>query len=181
MYLAVSGTCYWCMEAVFSSLRGVSDVEQGFVKSKDGRYVEAAVFRIDESITRLEDIVSVHLATHSSTANHSARKKYPSAIYPMESNRLGQCDFAIGLAAKAYSEAVITQAKPFVAFYPNPNTQQHYFWRQPDKPFCQNTILPKLKALAVRFPTLIKPKAVQYLSASINAKQAKEKRREGAF
>ena len=121
-------------------------------------------------------MICAHLATHACTANHSARDKYPSAIYPLDNSKIGQCQFAISLAAKAYSVPVITQTKRFIAFYPTPYAQQNYFWRQTDKPFSQNTILPKLKTLAIRFPTQIKPRVVQYLSASIGAMREKEKR-----
>ncbi|MFS1873544.1 peptide methionine sulfoxide reductase [Enterovibrio norvegicus] len=167
MYIAVSGTCYWCMEAVFNALNGVSNVEQGFVKSHDGKYVEAAFFAFDEKTISLEDIARVHLSTHSCTSNHSARERYPSAMYPLSSDQHAAVMSAIALAARDYDAPVITTAKPFVAFYPNPSAVQNYFWRQPTKPFCGSKILPKLKALAVTFPRLIKPSAVRYLRETI--------------
>ncbi len=167
MYLAVSGTCYWCMEAVFNALNGVSNVEQGFVKSQDGKYVEAAFFAFDEKTISLEDIARVHLSTHSCTSNHSAREKYPSAMYPLVNHQHGAVTNAIALAARDYDAPVITTAKPFVAFYPNPSAMQNYFWRQPDKPFCGAKILPKLKTLAITFPRLIKPSAVHHLREAI--------------
>lgn len=172
MYLAVSGTCYWCMEATFRSVRGVYNVEQGFVKSTQGNYAEAALMRVDENEITLEEVICIHLASHASTANHSARGKYPSAVYPMDSSQLGRCQDAIAATALTTGEAVVTQALPFAAFYPNPNSQQDYFWRQPEKPFCQRTILPKLNKLAVTFPRQIKPEAAQFLCEEILKKQA---------
>ncbi|MEZ8141830.1 peptide methionine sulfoxide reductase [Enterovibrio norvegicus FF-33] len=167
MYLAVSGTCYWCMEAVFSSLRGVSNVEQGFVASKQGKYVEAAFFAFDEKTVSLEDIARVHLSTHSCTSNHSAREKYPSAMYAIDKQQHAAVANAIAIAASDFDAPVMTSAKPFVAFYPNPSAVQNYFWRQPDKPFCDSKILPKLKTLAITFPRLVKPSAVQYLRETV--------------
>ncbi|MBV7297473.1 peptide-methionine (S)-S-oxide reductase [Enterovibrio paralichthyis] len=172
MYLAVSGTCYWCMEAIFRAVRGVSSVEQGFVKTRGSHFVEAALMELDEKILPLNALVRIHLSSHAATANHSARGKYPSAVYPMDSAQLIRCKQAIASAALENGEAVVTQALPFLAFYPNPAKQQDYFWRQPEKPFCQRTILPKLKALALGFPRAITPQAAQFLRDEVYKQQA---------
>ncbi|KXF79909.1 peptide-methionine (S)-S-oxide reductase [Enterovibrio coralii] len=170
MYIAVSGTCYWCMEAVFRSLNGVSRVEQGFVKSSSGQHCEAVFCFVDVSSLSLKDFVGVHLATHASTSNHSGRAKYPSAIYPVSPNDEALVTAALRKCEKAFDEPVITEIRPFVAFYPTKNTQQDYFWRQPEKPFCQRTIFPKLQALALSHPHLLSVTASEFIQGTLSAR-----------
>ncbi|MDD1781396.1 peptide-methionine (S)-S-oxide reductase [Enterovibrio sp. ZSDZ35] len=170
MYIAVSGTCYWCMEAVFRALKGVSRVEQGFVKSRGNKDSEAVFCFVDVCSISLKDVVSVHLATHACTANHSSRKKYPSAIYPVSANDTKLVTAALEDSAKAFDLPVVTEVRPFVAFYPTKRAQQNYFWRQTEKPFCQGTILPKLQALALSHPHLLTASAMTFLQGTLTSR-----------
>ncbi|PKF49494.1 peptide-methionine (S)-S-oxide reductase [Enterovibrio nigricans] len=170
MYIAVSGTCYWCMEAVLRSLKGISRVEQGFVKTNVGPDCEAVLCFVDLSSITLKDVVSAHLATHACTANHSSRQKYPSAIYPVSANDTKLVTAALEAGAKAFDLPVVTEVRPFAAFYPTKRAQQNYFWRQTEKPFCQGTILPKLQALALSHPHLLTTNAMAFLQGTLTRK-----------
>ncbi|WP_028022930.1 peptide-methionine (S)-S-oxide reductase [Enterovibrio calviensis] len=164
MYLAVSGTCYWCMEAIFCALRGVSEVEQGFLVTEDRRHVEAVLFRIDESEISLEDTIRVHLDSHACTSNHSFRDTYPSFVFPINSAHLQRCKTALDHVAEEYIKPVVTKVAPMVAFYPTPARQQNYYWRNPSKPFCQRVIAPKMQVLKELYPTLLSQSAFAFLS-----------------
>ncbi|WP_281545754.1 peptide-methionine (S)-S-oxide reductase [Grimontia sp. SpTr1] len=164
MYLAVSGTCYWCMEAIFNALKGVSNVEQGFLVTEDRKHVEAVLFRINEEEISLEDVIRVHLDSHACTSNHSFRESYPSAIYPTNTGHTAQCTEALENAASDYAKPVVTKVSPMVAFYPTPARQQNYFWRNPAKPFCRRVIAPKMEVLKELYPQLLSQNAFDYLS-----------------
>ncbi|WP_325893497.1 peptide-methionine (S)-S-oxide reductase [Grimontia sp. NTOU-MAR1] len=164
MYLAVSGTCYWCMEAIFNALKGVSDVEQGFLVTEDSKHVEAVLFRFDEEVISLDEVIRVHLDSHACTSNHSFRESYPSAIYPTNAAHMEKCSKALASAASDYVNPLVTKVVPMVAFYPTPARQQNYFWRNPSKPFCRRVIAPKMEVLKELYPQLLSRDAFTYLS-----------------
>ncbi|MEM9546265.1 MAG: peptide-methionine (S)-S-oxide reductase [Bacteroidota bacterium] len=75
------GGCHWCTEAVFQSLNGVTEVEQGWIASKEAPLLsEAVIVHYDEKIIDLTILIEIHLRTHSATSSHSMRSKYRSAI-----------------------------------------------------------------------------------------------------
>lgn len=81
--VSLGGSCHWCTEAIFQSLKGVTTVFQGWEASTDENtsFSEAVTIDYDETIITLKSLVEIHLHTHSSTSNHSFRKKYRSAVY----------------------------------------------------------------------------------------------------
>lgn len=164
MYLAVSGTCYWCMEAVFCAVKGISDVEQGFLVMEGRRHAEAVWFRINEAEISLEDVIRVHLESHACTSNHSFREMYPSAIYPTNMAHFEQCANALEQVATGYEKPVVTRVELMGAFYPTPAHQQNYFWQNPHKPFCRRVITPRLDMLKRRHPQLLSQDAFAYLA-----------------
>ena len=80
------GGCHWCTEAVFQSLIGIDKVEQGWIAS-NGKYFnfsEGVIIHFDNNIIDLRLLITIHLYTHSSMANHAMRNKYRSAIYTFD-------------------------------------------------------------------------------------------------
>ena len=69
------GGCHWCTEGVFQSLRGVSQVDQGFVQSDApaDTWAEGVVVTFDPKVIQLETLSEVHLRTHSATRARSPR------------------------------------------------------------------------------------------------------------
>lgn len=62
------GGCHWCTEAVFQALCGVSNVEQGYIKSlpPHDSFFEAVVVTLDPKDIPLDVLIYVHLRTHAS-------------------------------------------------------------------------------------------------------------------
>src|SRR3954451_12716902 len=81
--IGFGGGCHWCTEAVFLSLKGVEQVEQGWIASQPpyDAFSEAVVVTYDPLVITLTDLITIHLHTHASTSNHSMRQKYRSAVY----------------------------------------------------------------------------------------------------
>ncbi|RKN29908.1 peptide methionine sulfoxide reductase, partial [Aquimarina sp. AD1] len=81
--IGLGGGCHWCTEAVFQSLKGITSVEQGYIKStgNNNSFSEAVIIVFSPEIISLKDLIEIHLLTHKSTSNHSFREKYRSAIY----------------------------------------------------------------------------------------------------
>jgi len=94
------GGCHWCTEGVFDAVRGVARVEQGFIAgpSPDEAFSEAVRVSFDPRAAALEELIAIHLATHSSQSNHALRERYRSAVYVLDSAQAARGD-PRGLAA----------------------------------------------------------------------------------
>ena len=67
------GGCHWCTEGVFQALRGVGQVEQGFLQSEApaDAWAEGVIVTFDPSVIGLTTLSEVHLRTHSATRARS--------------------------------------------------------------------------------------------------------------
>jgi peptide-methionine (S)-S-oxide reductase len=112
------GGCHWCTEAVFLSLKGVQQVEQGWITSQPpyDAFSEAVIVTYDPAIITLADLIAVHLYTHASTSNHSMRRKYRSAVYWFNEEEETIVREIITSLQSQFNEPIITQVIPFSAF-----------------------------------------------------------------
>lgn len=153
MILGFGGGCHWCTEAVFQSLKGVSAVEQGYVASTDenSSFSEAVLVHFSSVEIPLKILVEIHLRTHKSTSNHSFRNKYRSAIYFFEEAVIEELKCIIDELQSEFDNPIITKVLPFKEFKPSREEIQNYYLKNPNKPFCNTYISPKLKMLKDQF------------------------------
>ncbi|WP_394391604.1 peptide-methionine (S)-S-oxide reductase [Shewanella woodyi] len=147
--LGLSGTCYWCTEAIFQSLTGVEAVEQGWISSigDDDWFSEGVMVTFNPELISLKNLIDVHLHTHSSTRNHSMRDRYRSGVYAIEHQQLNEIADALMVLQSEFTEKLITQAYVFNLFKPSADEMQNYYYKDTERPFCQNIITPKLQKL----------------------------------
>ena len=147
--IGLGGGCHWCTEAVYASLKGVTSVEQGWISSNapNDAFSEAVLIGMNEKEISLYDVIEIHLYTHSATSNHAMRKKYRSAIYTMTQRDKKRVEQVLKKLAKNYSAPLITQALLFKEFKRSEEVYLAYYYKSPDKPFCQTYIQPKLEKL----------------------------------
>lgn len=151
--IAFGGGCHWCTEAVFQSLIGVTDVAQGWVKSTDENdtFSEAVIVQFDENTIPLKVLIEIHLRTHKSTVQHSMRKKYRSAIYYYDQSQQKEVSEILQTLQADFEDNIITKVLPFVAFKASRSAITNYYYSNPQKPFCEQFINPKLKLLLNAF------------------------------
>ena len=155
--IGFGGSCHWCTEAIFQSLKGVQQVSQGWIAA-DGEaasFSEAVVVEFDPAVISLETLIAVHLHTHSCTSVHIMRLKYRSAVYIFQDEQGRAARQAISELQPDFEECIITEVLPFREFKGNTENYLNYYYSDPAKPFCQNIINPKLKILMKRFGTLV--------------------------
>ncbi|OEF28136.1 peptide-methionine (S)-S-oxide reductase [Vibrio rumoiensis] len=168
--VALSGSCYWCMEAIFQSLKGITHVNQGWIAKKDptitGSHTsnepsyheptyEAVLITYDPSIIPLEVIIDIHIHTHSSTHQHALRSRYPSAVYAYDADDLVMIETILHQFKKRFESTLLTQAFMAGNFIPSKQSMQDYFYSNPDKPFCQTIISPKLRKLMSEYASWV--------------------------
>ncbi|MGC6429918.1 MAG: peptide-methionine (S)-S-oxide reductase [Jejuia sp.] len=151
--IAFGGGCHWCTEAVFQSLIGVSIVEQGFVASiaENDAFSEAVIVHFDDTKILLSTLVEVHLRTHKSTSNHSRIDKYRSAIYTYSTRQHQEVISKLEILQFQFRDKLITQVLPFKRFKASRKQIQNYYYSNPEKPFCESFINPKLQMLLKKF------------------------------
>jgi len=152
--IAFGGGCHWCTEAIFDHLKGVSLVEQGWVNSTDEvarAFSEAVIVHFDAQIISLNTLIEIHLFTHNSTSNHAFRKKYRSAVYSFSKEQELESQEILREKQKMFEKPLVTRVYPFSSFKLNEDQYLGYYKKNPEKPFCQVRIEPKLKVLFERF------------------------------
>jgi peptide-methionine (S)-S-oxide reductase len=156
--IGLGGGCHWCTEAVFASLKGVATVQQGWIASNtpNDAFSEAVIITYDAAIISLKDLIDIHLHTHSSTANHSMRGKYRSAVYYFNEADKEPIENILLELQPEFALPIITEALPFVQFKLSVPEQLNYYYSNPEKPFCKLYIDPKLQMLRQKFSRIAK-------------------------
>lgn len=175
MQVAVfGGGCFWCTEAVFRALRGVSSVMPGYAggqmpkptyeKICDGDTGHAEVIRIefDPSQISFEDLLTVFFATHNPTTlnrqGNDVGTQYRSIIlYTNEEQKKIAEMFIKKLdEGDTTGKPVVTEVVSLQEFFEAESYHQDYFTKNPDNGYCQFAINPKLEKVKERFHQLLK-------------------------
>ncbi len=156
--IGLGGGCHWCTEAVFQSLKGVSRVEQGYIRSTDENnyFSEAVIVHYNPKIISTRDLIEIHLYTHKSTSNHSFRKKYRSAIYYFSLSEKQPIKNILDSLQLLFESPLITEVLAFDEFKPSRDELHNYYLENPKKPFCKRYIDPKLDLLRKKYSTNVK-------------------------
>ena len=171
----IANGCFWCTEAVFSMLRGVSSVVSGYAGGKmenpdydqvstgQTGHAEAIKIEFDPKQISFEDLLIVFFNTHDpTTLNRQGADigtQYRSGIFYTNAAQKTTAESVIKelTDAKAYEKPIVTEVVPLVKFYPAEEYHQGYFKNNRANPYCQIVIAPKLEKFEKRFAELLKP------------------------
>jgi peptide-methionine (S)-S-oxide reductase len=158
----------WCTEAVFQSLRGVTKVQQGYIASSENHtsFSEAVIVHFNPNEVRVKILIEIHLRTHKSTSSHSMRSRYRSAIYTFSNQQKNNAIKWVSHFQKDFEHQLITLVLPFIQFKESRESIQNYYYNNPEKPFCQRFIDPKLQILLTRFSDQVQKEKVTHLQTT---------------
>src|SRR5687768_12000897 len=173
----VAGGCFWCTEAVFRDVIGVSQVESGYIGGSvpDPTYkqvcsgttghAEAIRVTYDSAVISYAEILDVFLGTHDPTQlnrqGNDVGTQYRSAIFPLDDVQRAEAAAAIGRwneehGAQDGKRAVTTIEGP-AEWYPAEDYHQEYWEGEGQRnPYCMATIPPKLLKLRKSFQAKVK-------------------------
>ncbi|MDQ6780163.1 MAG: peptide-methionine (S)-S-oxide reductase MsrA [Candidatus Eremiobacteraeota bacterium] len=173
--VVLAGGCFWGMEAVFESLKGVSNVVSGYaggskltahydiVSTGMTGHAESVEITYDAAQISFDQILKVYfLVAHDPTQLNrqgpDSGSQYRSAIfYTNEAQKSAAQRFIQRLQdAKTFHDPIVTQLVPLQAFYPAEEHHQHFVARNPDYPYVVYNDRPKLEHLRRQFPQLVK-------------------------
>ncbi len=165
----LGGGCFWCLEAVFESLRGVQRVVSGYaggavaepsyqaVCSGTTGHAEVVQIDFDPAQITFDDLLDVFFATHDPTTINrqgaDVGTQYRSVIFPQSpaQETAARAKIAALDAANTFAKAIVTTIEPAATFYPAEAYHQQYFSGHQSQPYCQMVIAPKLKKLREKF------------------------------
>ena len=165
--LIVGGGCFWCTEAVFELLRGVSDVESGYANGHTlnptyrdictGETGHAEVIKItyDDKVIDLDTLFDVFFATHNPTTLNrqgaDTGTQYRSCICYQNEEELEAAKRAIERAQENHSDPIVTTLEPLQNYYPAEAYHQDYYRQNAMQGYCMAVIPPKIKKLQEKF------------------------------
>ncbi|MBT8300839.1 MAG: peptide-methionine (S)-S-oxide reductase [Maribacter sp.] len=158
--IGFGGGCHWCTEAVFQSLSGVYQVDQGYIAStgENSNFSEAVIVHYNPKEINLQLLTEIHLRTHKSTVDYQLRSKYRSALYVFSAQQSEKATQIINSLQKDFDTKLITKVLSFHKYKPSQSRFANYYFSNPDKPFCKNHIDPKLNILLKLYSNQINSK-----------------------
>lgn len=168
------GGCFWCTEAVFAMLKGVSKVESGYAGGERenpsyeqvsaGATGHAEVIRVtyDPAIISYDDLMTVFFGSHDPTTlnrqGNDVGTQYRSVIFYADEHEREIAQRLSEEIQRSLTDGsrVVTQIVPFVNFYPAEAYHANYYEMNTDAPYCQIIIEPKIEKVRKRFAELVK-------------------------
>ena len=169
----LAGGCFWCTEAVFLDIAGVSSVESGYtggsVDSPTYRQVcggatghaEAIRITFDPEVIGYGDLLDIFFATHNPTElnrqGNDVGTQYRSAIFPQDEAQEAEARAGIERAQADQKAPVVTTIEPKSIWYPAEADHQDYWATEGQRnPYCMAIIPPKLAKLRKSFQARLK-------------------------
>jgi peptide-methionine (S)-S-oxide reductase len=170
----VAGGCFWCTEAVFRDVIGVSEVESGYIGgtvsiptykqvcSGTTGHAEAIRVTYDPDVISYAEILDVFLGTHDPTQlnrqGNDIGTQYRSAIFPLDDAQRAEAENAIARWNAEHGEAAVTTIEGPAEWYPAEDYHQEYWEGEGQRnPYCLAVIPPKLLKLRKSFQAKVKP------------------------
>ena len=165
----LGGGCFWCLEAVFLDLRGVSRVASGYagghVAAPDYKQVcggttghaEVVQVHFDPGTLAYEDLLRMFFVAHDPTTlnrqGNDVGPQYRSIILTQDDAQHAAAPRVRDEIAAAciWPAPIVTEIKPLDAFYPAEAEHHDYFARNPWSGYCQMVIAPKVRKFRKQF------------------------------
>lgn len=173
----LGGGCFWCTEAVFDELRGVTDVVSGYSNGHvdnpsykavcQGNTGHAEVIRIefDPEEVSFKDILNVFFTVHDPTTlnrqGNDVGTQYRSGIYyhSEEQKRIAEETIAELNEEGLWSNPIVTEVVPVENYYPAEDYHQEYFANNPYAGYCRVVVAPKVAKFRKKFVDRLKAPA----------------------
>jgi peptide-methionine (S)-S-oxide reductase len=158
----LGGGCFWCLEAVFRDLEGVSAVESGYaggakpnptydeVCSGRSGHAEVVKLSFDPAVVNFRDLLAVFFTIHDPTTRdrqgNDVGTQYRSVIFAQSQAQRQAAESMIReiTAAKLYPAPIVTEVRGAEAYFPAERYHQEYFANNPGQPYCMAVVAPKV-------------------------------------
>ncbi len=155
------GGCFWCMEALFKTVKGVESVTCGYagghtknptyeqVCSDTTGHAEVIQVRFNPAVITYDQLLDLFWEAHDPTTldrqGNDVGTQYRSIVLYGNEAQKQSAEKSKAEAAKHFSKPIVTAIVPLTAFYKAEDYHQDYFLNHSNAPYCQLVIAPKLK------------------------------------
>jgi peptide-methionine (S)-S-oxide reductase len=171
----LGGGCFWCLEAVFDRLKGVTAVESGYmggsnpnptyrqVCSGDSGHVEVIRVTFDPAKLTFAALLEVFFAIHDPTTldrqGNDVGTQYRSVIFYTSDEQRRVAEETIKRLDEAgeFKAPIVTAVEPAAPFYMAEDYHQEYFANNSSQPYCRAIVAPKVRKLMAEFADMVEP------------------------
>ncbi|HWU98192.1 MAG TPA: peptide-methionine (S)-S-oxide reductase MsrA [Oxalicibacterium sp.] len=169
----LGGGCFWCTEAVFQQLKGVSAVESGYTGGQvenpsyeqicEGTTGHAEVVRLtfDPSVVTFREILEVFFTIHDPTTlnrqGNDVGTQYRSVIYYHSPEQQETAKQVISEMANVWDAPIVTELSPAETYYKAESYHQNYFRQNPMQGYCAFVVAPKVSKFRQTFKDKLNP------------------------
>ncbi|HET7630596.1 MAG TPA: peptide-methionine (S)-S-oxide reductase MsrA [Candidatus Saccharimonadales bacterium] len=170
--IVLGGGCFWCLEAAYQMVRGVSRITSGYAGGQTadpdyyqvltGRTGHAEVVKLefDAKVISLQQILDVFWTIHDPTSKNAqgadVGPQYRSIILYGDAEQRPIIDRSLESAQELFDKPIVTEVQSADKFYPAEAEHQDYFNNHPEAAYCQVVINPKLARLRAGLQDLLK-------------------------
>jgi peptide-methionine (S)-S-oxide reductase len=165
----LGGGCFWCIEAIYSEIKGVQSVTSGYsgghVKNPSYRdvtsgrtgHAEVIQLKFDPTVISYRQILEVFFHLHDPTTLNrqgaDVGTQYRSVIYFHDENqeKIAREVFAEIDSSDLWNDPLVTEIAPLAEFYIAEDYHQDYYANNPNQPYCTYVIGPKMQKLRSLF------------------------------
>ncbi|PYO88843.1 MAG: peptide-methionine (S)-S-oxide reductase [Gemmatimonadetes bacterium] len=165
----LAGGCFWCLEAVFEQLRGVTKVVSGYagghvptpsyeaVCTGTTGHAEVVQVTFDPDQLSYRDLLGVFFTLHDPTTldrqGGDVGTQYRSAIFYHDDEQRRSAEEVVREleAEHVFDDAIVTKLEPLKAFYPAEEYHREYYRRNQNQPYCRAVIAPKVAKLRSKY------------------------------
>lgn len=167
--ITLAGGCFWCLEAVYDELRGITDVVSGYMGGQTLNptykqictgatgHAEVVQLQYDPTIISTQHILDVFFTIHDPTTLNrqgaDVGTQYRSAIFyhTDEQKQIAEATIAELTTTQLWANPIVTEISPAEQFYPAEDYHQNYFMNNPFAGYCQVVIAPKVAKFRSKF------------------------------
>ncbi|MBU0721805.1 peptide-methionine (S)-S-oxide reductase MsrA [bacterium] len=166
--LVLGGGCFWCVEAVYTNVKGVSSAVSGYaggaranpsyenVCSGATGHAEIVDIEYDAERVSMDELLDIFFAVHNpTTLNQQGADKgtqYRSVVYYQTEEEKKIIEGAVQRAQEHYTDTIVTEVSPLPEVYPAEAYHQNYYNLNSSQGYCQVVIAPKLQKFMMSFP-----------------------------
>lgn len=156
----LAGGCFWCLDAVFRRLNGVTSSRCGYAggTAEDAHYytvangttghAESVQIVFDESVISKEIILNIFFLIHDPTTlnrqGNDVGPQYRSAMFYEDDEQKNDFEVALERAKEHWDDPVVTEVTQLENFYEAEPEHQDYFNNNPQNGYCSIVIAPKI-------------------------------------
>lgn len=172
-YATLAGGCFWCLEAMFEELQGVTKVESGFsggpadatykqVCTGETGHAEVIQVTFESEKISYRDILTIFFATHDPTTLNrqgaDVGTQYRSAVFYHDADQKAATEEVIAYLEKekVFDNPVVTEVSAFDRFIIAEDHHQNYYQQNKTQGYCQVVINPKLAKFRKHFADKLK-------------------------